>query len=484
MTFPTYPQKRKIVFLSRSLTGESLRHARAVAKLDDVCLLGICEQLPNDDGKQVFADLVRLDDAHDPDQIINAARALARHHGGLDRIVTTHEALLEPAAKAGEVLGLQGLSASTVRRVLDKSCLKAILAKAGIGVARDRLVTSDEDARRFAAQVGFPLVLKPVGGSGGLATWSIRNAAEIELALELMQPSSQTAVLAEEYLDGEELCIDTITIASQPQFSSICCYRPSILQALEDPLIQWSCIMPREIQEGRYHEFIEQGLEAVRALDVGNAMTHMEGFILKGGGIRFTDATLRPAGARIAPMLAFAYDMDPYRAWARVALDGSFDGPWIRRYSVGTAFLRGVGHGVVEQVHGLQTIKRQAGELVVDGRLPKVGVAGSTTYTGDGFITIRHPDTSVVQDMLDRIANTVQISYTNPEPKAPIGRGKKDQWKERLKYFDNQLNKPVWDDDSLPSIGKPRCLGADSDAILARSEVPVNSEPKKEETNL
>ena len=113
-------------------------------------------------------------------------------------------------------------------------------------------------------------------------------------------------------------------------------------------------------------DFIEQGLRAVRALSVGNAMTHMEGFLLDGGGIGFTDVTLRPAGARIGPMLAFAYDIDPYFAWARAAVDGCFDGPWERKYAVGTFFLRGTGSGLVERVHGVDAVMQRAGGLVVD----------------------------------------------------------------------------------------------------------------------
>ena len=117
--------------------------------------------------------------------------------------------------------------------------------------------------------------------------------------------------------------------------------------------------MPREISDDRYRGFVEQGLAAVRALEVGDAMTHLEGFLLDGGRACFTDATLRPAGARIGPMLGFAYDVDPYRVWARVAVDGCFDGPWERRYAVGTVFLRGVGRGQVDRVEGLEAIEEQ-----------------------------------------------------------------------------------------------------------------------------
>ena len=112
-------------------------------------------------------------------------------------------------------------------------------------------------------------------------------------------------------------------------------------------------------------------------------MTHLEGFLLDGGRVCFTDATLRPAGARIGPMLGFACDVDPYRVWARVAVDGCFDGPWERRYAVGTVFLRGVGRGQVERVEGLEEVRRRVGDA--PGRQPACpgsGVWKSRTYTG------------------------------------------------------------------------------------------------------
>jgi len=445
-------ETRNIVFVASRLIGESLRSARAVKKLDRVSLLGICECPPGDDRAEVFTDLSCVGDTHDADQLIAAARGLGEKHGPLEQIVTAHETLLEPVAQANEALGLQGISVPTVRRALDKSCLKRTLEHAGIKTALDQLITSDADARQFVGKVGFPIVLKPLGGSGGLATWCIRDVEQLEFALSLMQPSPENAVLAEDYLDGQELCIDTITIANEPRFYSICCYRPSIMEALENPLIQWTCVMPRDIGGDLFHDFIEQGLTAVRALSVGNAMTHMEGFLLKEGGVSFTDATLRPAGARIGPMLAFAYDIDPYLAWARVAVDGRFDGPWQRKYAVGTVFLRGMGSGSVEHVRGLDAVKQQVGKLVVEARLPRVGAAKAVTYTGDGYITVRHHETQIVEDVLQLIAQTVQITYNQPKLSAPSNGAVGEQWSQRLQHFDKQLYKPSWDDDSLPSL--------------------------------
>ncbi len=452
MSTPPQETTRRVVHVSRRPTGESLLSARAINKLDGVRLLGVCEQPPHADRAEVFADLVRVKDTHDADQLIAAARMLFEKHGPLHQIITAQETLLEPVARATEALGLQGMSVATVRRALDKSCLKRILEQAGIKTARDQLITSNTDARRFVDEVDFPIVLKPLGGSGGLATWCIRSAEQLDLALALMQPSPERAVLAEDYLRGQELCIDTITIANEPRFYSICYYRPSILEALENPQVQWRCVMPRDISGDQYRDFIEQGLTAVRALSVGNAITHMEGFLLEGGGLGFTDATLRPAGARIGPMLAFAYDIDSYLAWARIAVDGCFDGPWERKYAVGTIFLRGRGCGLVEHVDGIESVRQHLGELLVEARLPRVGATKSATYTGDGYITVRHPQTQAVEDALQLIAHTVDITYSQLELTVPSNGANGNEWPQRLQYFDKQLNKPAWDDDFLPSL--------------------------------
>jgi len=460
MNSSTDEQVRRIVFVSRRMSGESLLVAQALAKLDNVCVLGICEcpdqanpsGVNSTDSSEVFIDLVCVADTHDAAQLVDAAQKLISKHGALDQIVTTQEPLLEPVAQAGTKLGLPGMTVDTVRRALDKSYLKQILTQAGINTARDRLITNLADARTFADEAGFPIVLKPLGGSGGLATWRIRDPEELELALELMLPAlenGENALLAEDYLCGQELCIDTITVASEPRFHSICCYRPSILAALENPTIQWSCIMPRDISGNRYREFIEQGLAAVRALSPGNAMTHMEGFLVDGGGVCFTDATLRPAGARIGPMLAFAYDIDPYLAWARIAVDGCFDGPWERKYAVGTIFLRRPGSGTVKEIFGMESIRSQLDSLLVDVRMPRVGAAKSATYTGDGYVTVRHPETRAVEDALDLISETVHIAYSNQAEDPPPDSGIRQEWAQRLQYSSKELNKPAWDIDVM-----------------------------------
>ena len=434
---------RRIVFVARSFAGESLLSARAITRLDNVELFGICEQALETDE---FREVICVADTHDSDQLIDAVKQLQQKHGSLNRIVTTYETLLEPVAQTVEALGLEGMSVATVRRALNKSSLLATLKEAGIGTARSQVCTDAAQARDFAHNLRFPVVLKPLNGSGGLATWSIHNDQELDLALELTDPKSVRPLLVEEWLSGHELSIDTITIANEPRVFSICCYRPTILEALENPAIQWRCVMPRRIDNHNHRQFVAQGLAAVRALSVGNSMTHMEGFLLDDGRVCFTDATLRPAGARIAPMLAHAYDVDPYLAWARATLDGSFDEPWKRKFAVGTVFLRGAGSGNVESVQGFEAVKAELGDDIVDVRLPRTGAVKASTYTGDGYITVRHAITEAVENALDFISQTVRINYSSSSSVPTL----RDEWSKRLQF--NQLYKPAWEIDSHTSI--------------------------------
>lgn len=384
---------RRILFVCRTESTESVRAAHALAGLDHVEVVTIDPERLNDD------------------------------HGSLDLIVTAQETLLEPVALANERLGLPGMSVETIRRTLNKSQFKATLQNAGINTPRYERVDKSR----------FPLVLKSVFGSGALATLVLRTEEDLKQALDLNTDFADFIV--EEYIEGHELCIDTITIDNEPQFYSICCYEPSILEAVERPETQWRCVMPREIDD--FADFAAEGLKAIRALRVGNAMTHMEGFIDASGRSWFTDATLRPAGARIAPMLAHAYDIDPYRAWARVVVDGCFDGPWERNYAVGTIFLRGVGSGIVADVTGLDLVQQQFTDLVVDARWPRVGAQKSVSYTGDGFITVRHPETETVKEALTQIGALIRVTYSSNSSDTA-------NWRERLYNF-GELNRPAWD---------------------------------------
>ncbi|MDP9240913.1 MAG: hypothetical protein M3O55_09795, partial [Actinomycetota bacterium] len=84
-----------------------------------------------------------------------------------------------------------------------------------------------------------------------------------------------------------------------------------------------------------------------------------------------------------------------------------------RRYAVGTVYLRGQGTGQVRAVHGLDRLDFRAGggiaDIVVESQLPVPGQQSSTSYEGDGWVIVRHPDTAVVTEALRRLVTGVRV---------------------------------------------------------------------------
>jgi hypothetical protein len=120
---------------------------------------------------------------------------------------------------------------------------------------------------------------------------------------------------------------------------------------------------------------------------------------------------------------------------------------------VGTIFLRGAGSGRLHEVEGIETVKSELASLITASRWPQVGATSSATYTGDGFVTVRHSETAVVDEALNFIAGTVRITCSHPEERHPSA-GVKEQWQARLQHFDKQLNKPPWEDELLPGVSE------------------------------
>src|SRR5690606_33732204 len=203
----------------------------------------------------------------------------------------------------------------------------------------------------------------------------------------------------------------TLTIGGTPRLVSVSSYRPSCLTVLENPWIQWCCVLPRENQGPGFDDVKQLGIAAVRALGLDTGFTHMEWFRRPDGSLAIGEIAQRPPGAHITRMIGLAYDVDSYRMWARAVVDGAFDGPYERRFAVGCAYLRGIGRGRVAAVDGAREANDEVGPYVVEAKLPTPGVPKNDSYEGDGHAIVRDPRTAVVEAALRTIIETVKVRY-------------------------------------------------------------------------
>jgi hypothetical protein len=208
---------------------------------------------------------------------------------------------------------------------------------------------------------------------------------------------------------GDEHSFDTVSIDGKPVWHSLSHYRPTPLEVLRQPWIQWCVQIPREVDSPRYDDIRRVAFAALRALGMGTGVTHLEWFRRPDGSVAVSEVAARPPGAQFCTLISYAHDVDFYAAWARLMVTDRFDVPE-RRYSAGAAYLRGQGgHGHVRAIHGLQQALHEVGPLVVDARLPSVGQAPTGTYEGEGYVILRHPDTAVVERALKHLISTVRV---------------------------------------------------------------------------
>lgn len=404
---------RNVVFAAPFPMETTMRFARAAAALEGVRLLGLFQEAPRGDDARLFADVVTVRDGLDPRQLVEAARTLVQRHGPLHRVLGILEAMQVQLAEVREALGVPGTRPAVADLFRDKARMKTELRRHGLPCARHRLIATWSDAEAFAREVGFPMVLKPTEGFGCKATWRVRSLEEFRDALRAAGASPANPALAEEFLRGREYSFETITVGGRVRFTSFSRYFPTPLEVTENPWIQWCVLLPRVVAGPEFDDAGALGARAVQALGLETGFTHMEWFRRDDGSLAIGEIAARPPGANIVLANSYAHDADMYRAWARAVVDEAFDGPWERRYAVGVAFLRGIGHGRVARVQGLDEAQRRVGAIVVKTKLPAPGAFKSDSYEGDGYVVLRDPDTEVVKAALKTVIETVRVHYAS-----------------------------------------------------------------------
>ncbi len=350
----------------------------------------------------------RVDDVLDSGQIAHAAWSLSQRLGPVHRLFSGQEQLQVPIAQAREWLNIPGMRVEAALNFRDKARMKSVLRAAGLPCAHHDVVTDAEDAWRFAQGCGFPLILKPLQGAGSAATFRVDSVEDMVNALAQAQPGSDNPLLVEEFITGHEHSFETFSLRGRPLWHSLTHYHPSPLEVLNNPWIQWTVVLPREVDEPQYHDIRDTAVRALGVLGMETGMSHCEWFRRRDGSIAISEIGARPPGAQFTTLISRAHDMDCLWAWVNLLVYETFDPP-ARRYAAGAAYLRGQGQGRVRAIHGLDQVERELGPLITDIKLPVMGQTPTGGYEGEGYIIVRHPKTATVRQALARLVDLVRV---------------------------------------------------------------------------
>jgi hypothetical protein len=401
----------RVVFLSPSYPADMIGFTRGLAEVG-ARVYGVGdtprESLPAS-VKPYLVDYLTVPRILDEGDVMNRVSDWLRGTS-MDRVLTNWEPLVMLAARLRERWGMPGMSVDTVRGFRDKQLMKERLGAAGLRVPRSRRVRTAAEARAAAEEVGFPLILKPIAGAGCADTYRVDDRAELDVALQRMGNVSEAS--CEEYVEGDELTFDTVTMRGKPMIENVALYLPKPLEASTTEWVSPIAITLRDLTQPDLAAGLKLGRAALEVLGMQDGFTHMEWYRTPSGEAVFGEIACRPGGAGLVDLMNYTCDTDLFREWARVACWGYFEGSTERKYNVGVVFKRAQGWGNVTRIEGLGEWLHACGPWVVEERLARPGTPRKDwrqSQRADGHVIVRHPDFAEALRMCQAAASGIQI---------------------------------------------------------------------------
>ena len=330
----------------------------------------------------------------------------------VDRLETTVEAHVLPAAQVREALGIPGTSVRTAFLCRDKPAMKEVLREGGVATAASVGGNDPEAIFAFAHQTGYPLIVKPRAAAGASGTERVASDDELRGALERAGVFQGAQVAVEEFVEGHEAFYDTITINGSVAHEFITHYYPNVLEAMRTRWISPQFISTNRIESAPdYQAVLELGRRVNQLVEIETSATHMEWFFGP-KGLRFSEVGCRPPGVRAWDLYAAGNDLDIYQEWGMAVVHGRTLRKASRRFSAGIIALRPDQDGVIAGYEGVGEIQERFGEWILDAHLPPEGTPTQPVeagYMANAWVRMRHPDFDHLRFMLDTVGEVMQV---------------------------------------------------------------------------
>ncbi|MFB6564736.1 MULTISPECIES: ATP-grasp domain-containing protein [unclassified Streptomyces] len=257
-------------------------------------------------------------DTADEDAVLAAARRL-QQEGRVAGVTSSSEYYIATAAATARALGLPGPDAQAVRVCRDKGRQRDVLRASGVPVPEYRLVRTADEARAAAERIGYPVVIKPVQGSGSLG---VRLCEVPDEALSHATALTAAAVnerglavprdiLVEEYARGAEYSVEVFGHTALVVVAKHLGPLPHFVELGHD--------LPAPLPAADTARLTEHAVRAVRALGLGWGAAHVE-LRMRGTDARVIEVNPRLAGGLIPELAKRALGIDLVDSQVRAAV--------------------------------------------------------------------------------------------------------------------------------------------------------------------
>ncbi len=328
----------------------------------------------------------------------------------IDLVETLWEPTMVLAARLRERIGVPGLSVADTVTFRDKGEMKKRVEAAGVRTPRSVRASTKDQCRTAVAEIGYPIIIKPISGAGSADTHRIENEAQLESALATLGHVPEVSV--EEFIDGDEFTYDTVCASGSIAFENVSEYRPNPLIGKQVEWISPQVIVYRDLNDPFIADGVALGRKVIDAMGFRSGFTHMEWYRMTSGEVVFGEIAARSPGGRLTDLMNYAADTDLYAGWAEAVCYGTFSQPKERMYNVAQVFKRAQGAGVITRIEGVGEMMGRMGQHVVNVDLRQPGQERRdwrATVISDGLIAVRHRNFDDTVAMSEWIASNVHI---------------------------------------------------------------------------
>jgi biotin carboxylase len=245
-----------------------------------------------------------------------AGHAIQTALGGVDRIIALSEFDLVQAALLRRELGVPGVDPEQVQLYRNKVAMKRRLQRAGLATPRFAVCEQPAEALWFAAEVGYPLILKPQMGAASQGVQKIESPASLLAALETIDGA---AYECEEYVAGDILHVDGLVQEGSLAFIKASRYLSTCLDFNQGvPL--GSVMIDNSVLNARIRTFT---VATLRALELATGAFHLELFHTPDDELVFLEIGARVGGGEIPFLTKDLFGVDLVREWVKLQLGES-----------------------------------------------------------------------------------------------------------------------------------------------------------------
>ena len=230
-----------------------------------------------------------------------------------DRVLTTTEPAGESTGYVVDVLGLPGVSEATARALKDKVLTRELLAQHDLSPVRYHAVQSVADIRDFFAEVGDRIIVKPADGVASLHIHPVESDGDADRAWHALQEAGISSIIAEEYLDGPVVSVDSFSHAGRHLPIGYSEYR------MNDRYVEWEVSTPSRVAVPYLDELRAMTPKLLDAVGLTEGPSHSE-FVLTKNGPRVLESHARLAGSGAPELVRRAFGFNLNRMFLTVSL--------------------------------------------------------------------------------------------------------------------------------------------------------------------